>query len=223
MQSAQATSPGGPILLSRGATVAVAASFHHLIDFVPLPRQAPVHLAMAMPNDRYRADPRLPRAALPERAGSRRRGLSAEPCLASCFGEAAELVSCCQWAMSRCCRHLGRNSGQGPWRHISSTDSRNARSLSAHPGTTALALMIGGPDRRRMTSRASGWRSRMPSKGAPPMRQRILCSLVVARPATNAPTLSPTTTAAQPDKCRCCPVGRPSRTDRARRDRAMVI
>jgi ribosomal protein S12 methylthiotransferase accessory factor len=68
-------------------------------DVVLLPTgPEPIHLAVALPNDHYRAMPHFPRAALPEsgRVASGR-GLTQEACRQSCLGEAAELVSCCAW------------------------------------------------------------------------------------------------------------------------------
>ena len=68
-------------------------------DIILLPTgPEPIHLAVALPNGRYRAVPHFPRAALPEsgRVPSGR-GLTKEACRQSCLGEAAELVSCCAW------------------------------------------------------------------------------------------------------------------------------
>lgn len=55
-------------------------------------------LAIALPNDRYRANGALPKAALPE-AGriASGRGASLDACRHSCMGEAAEMLSICAW------------------------------------------------------------------------------------------------------------------------------
>lgn len=55
-------------------------------------------LAIALPNDRYRANAALPKAALPE-AGriASGRGASLDACRHSCMGEAAEMLSVCAW------------------------------------------------------------------------------------------------------------------------------
>jgi ribosomal protein S12 methylthiotransferase accessory factor len=68
-----------------------------LYDVVMLPAgPGPVHLAVALPNDRYREI--LPDAALPESGRiASGRGLTVEACRQSCLGEAAELASCCAW------------------------------------------------------------------------------------------------------------------------------
>src|SRR5262249_30881929 len=67
-------------------------------DVIFLPGQESIHLAVALPNDRYRAIPNFPSAALPESGRiASGRGLTMEVCRQSCLGEAAELVSCCAW------------------------------------------------------------------------------------------------------------------------------
>ncbi|WP_459853900.1 YcaO-like family protein [Dongia sp. agr-C8] len=69
-----------------------------MYDVVMLPGPEPIHLAVALPNDRYRARADLPRAALPESGRiASGRGLTAAACRQSCLGEAAELMSCCAW------------------------------------------------------------------------------------------------------------------------------
>jgi ribosomal protein S12 methylthiotransferase accessory factor len=67
-------------------------------DVIVLPAPEPIHLAVALPNDRYRAMPHFPRAALAESGRiASGRGLTREACRQSCLGEAAELMSCCAW------------------------------------------------------------------------------------------------------------------------------
>jgi len=70
----------------------------HFFDFVELPQQGPVHLAVALPGAELRALPGFPPAAAPEsgRVASGR-GLTAALCRRSCLGEAVELASCCAW------------------------------------------------------------------------------------------------------------------------------
>jgi ribosomal protein S12 methylthiotransferase accessory factor len=79
--------------------VTVYTFLDRCIDVIALPQASPVHLTIAMPTEEYRANPRLPRAALPE-AGrlASGRGLSANAAELSCRGEAVELVSCCSWS-----------------------------------------------------------------------------------------------------------------------------
>jgi ribosomal protein S12 methylthiotransferase accessory factor len=70
-----------------------------IFDIVVLTEgQAPVQLAIALPNDRYRSDNALPKAALPE-AGriASGRGTTLRACRHSCMGEAAEMLSTCAW------------------------------------------------------------------------------------------------------------------------------
>ena len=68
-------------------------------DIIALPVQHDVvHLAIALPNEKYRTTTTLPRAALPESGRvPNGRGLSPSECYQSCLGEAAELVCCCEW------------------------------------------------------------------------------------------------------------------------------
>jgi ribosomal protein S12 methylthiotransferase accessory factor len=56
------------------------------------------HLAIALPNGRYRENSALPKAALPE-AGrvASGRGTTLDICRHSCMGEAAEMLSACFW------------------------------------------------------------------------------------------------------------------------------
>src|SRR5688500_10311657 len=70
-----------------------------LFEVVSLPvGDAPLSLAVALPGPALMRMPGFPQAALPQsgRVASGR-GLTAERCRASAFGEAVELVSCCAW------------------------------------------------------------------------------------------------------------------------------
>jgi ribosomal protein S12 methylthiotransferase accessory factor len=73
-----------------------------LFDVIELPDGGPAHFAVALPGRRLRGMPGFPDAALPE-AGrmASGRGLSAQECLVSATGEAAELASCCAWGDER--------------------------------------------------------------------------------------------------------------------------
>ena len=75
------------------------ALIENFIDVLELPSESPqVHLAIGVPNDVYRANDNLPRTVLPERGRiASGRGRSREECRLSCLGEAAELISCCEW------------------------------------------------------------------------------------------------------------------------------
>jgi ribosomal protein S12 methylthiotransferase accessory factor len=74
------------------------SSIEKYFNVLDLPAIGPVCLAVALPSAAYLTDKSLPRAALP---GTGRvasgRGLRRADAHASCLGEAAELLSCCEW------------------------------------------------------------------------------------------------------------------------------
>jgi ribosomal protein S12 methylthiotransferase accessory factor len=67
-------------------------------DVLDLPCSGPVHLAVAFPNAAYLKEELFPRSVLSESGRViSGRGLTSDEAYTSCLGEAAELLSCCEW------------------------------------------------------------------------------------------------------------------------------